>query len=608
MKQARKSSFRRNFGDLRGMLALTRGNRLQYLWAIISVGVASLMGYAMPLIVRVTVDSVIDTQPFDLPQTLVNWIEMAGGREAWRQNLWVSAVILVVMALIGGLFTYFRGRYTAKASEGIAQRLRDRLYGHLQTLSYDYHVKAETGDLIQRCTSDVETIRRFLAVQVIELVRGVFMVGIAVAILLPISPKLTGISLIMVPPMFLFSLIYFVKVQQRFRRADEAEGEMSTVLQENLTGMRVVRAFGQQAYEVEKFDRYNRTNRDLYYKLMKLMGFYWGFSDYMGFLQIGISLTAGVAMTVSGEITLGSMLVFTSYSSMMLWPVRQLGRILADMGKAMVSFERLQQILTQPSEPDDGVQDEQAMRGDIVFDHVWFGYEKDKPVLRDVSFTAKAGETIAILGATGSGKSSLVHLLQRLYDYDKGEITLGGRPICQLNRKWLRHRVGIVLQEPFLFSKTIRENIGITKRGAGEDEIIEAARIAAVHEVITSFDQGYETPVGERGVTLSGGQKQRVAIARMLMQNAPILIFDDSLSAVDTQTDATIREALQKRRKGTTTFIISHRINTLSEADQILVLEEGRIVQRGTHASLIKEDGLYKRIWALQEGAAAQEA
>lgn len=607
MKQARKNNFRRNFGDLKGMLALTRGNRLQYLWAIISVGVASLMGYATPLIVRVTVDSVIDTQPFDLPGWLVAWIEMAGGREAWRQNLWISAVILVVVALIGGLFTYFRGRYTAKASEGIAQRLRDRLYGHLQSLSYDYHVKAETGDLIQRCTSDVETIRRFLAVQVIELVRGVFMVGIAVAILLPISPKLTGISLIMVPPMFLFSLIYFVKVQQRFRRADEAEGEMSTVLQENLTGMRVVRAFGQQAYEVEKFDRYNRTNRDLYYKLMKLMGFYWGFSDYMGFLQIGISLTAGVAMTVSGEITLGSMLVFTSYSSMMLWPVRQLGRILADMGKAMVSFERLQQILTQPSEPDDGVQDEQAMRGDIVFDHVWFGYEKDKPVLRDVSFTAKAGETIAILGATGSGKSSLVHLLQRLYDYDKGEITLGGRPIRQLNRKWLRRRVGIVLQEPFLFSKTIRENIGITKRGAGEDEIIEAARIAAVHEVITSFDQGYETPVGERGVTLSGGQKQRVAIARMLMQNAPILIFDDSLSAVDTQTDATIREALQKRRKGTTTFIISHRINTLSEADQILVLEEGRIVQRGTHASLLKEEGLYRRIWALQEGA-AQEA
>ena len=607
MKQARKNNFRRNFGDLKGMLALTRGNRLQYLWAIISVGVASLMGYATPLIVRVTVDSVIDTQPFDLPGWLVAWIEMAGGREAWRQNLWISAVILVVVALIGGLFTYFRGRYTAKASEGIAQRLRDRLYGHLQSLSYDYHVKAETGDLIQRCTSDVETIRRFLAVQVIELVRGVFMVGIAVAILLPISPKLTGISLIMVPPMFLFSLIYFVKVQQRFRRADEAEGEMSTVLQENLTGMRVVRAFGQQAYEVEKFDRYNRTNRDLYYKLMKLMGFYWGFSDYMGFLQIGISLTAGVAMTVSGEITLGSMLVFTSYSSMMLWPVRQLGRILADMGKAMVSFERLQQILTQPSEPDDGVQDEQAVRGDIVFDHVWFGYEKDKPVLRDVSFTAKAGKTIAILGATGSGKSSLVHLLQRLYDYDKGEITLGGRPIRQLNRKWLRRRVGIVLQEPFLFSKTIRENIGITKRGAGEDEIIEAARIAAVHEVITSFDQGYETPVGERGVTLSGGQKQRVAIARMLMQNAPILIFDDSLSAVDTQTDATIREALQKRRKGTTTFIISHRINTLSEADQILVLEEGRIVQRGTHASLLKEEGLYRRIWALQEGA-AQEA
>ena len=589
---------------VRKMLYWLKGSRRYYVLALIGVTMASFFGYVMPLILSVTVDSVIGTEPFALPEKLVQLIEQNGWREIWRENLWISAVGVVVSALLGGVFTYLRGRCTSLASEGVAQRLRNALYRHLHTLSYDYHVKAETGDLIQRCSSDVDTIRQFLSSQLMEVARGILMTAIGLAILIPINGKLTAISLMMVVPMLIFSWVYFRKVQERFRKADEAEGVMSTVLQENLTGMRVVRAFGQQAEEIKKFDEKNIVNRDLYDWLMVLMGLFWGLSDYMGFLQIGITMTAGAIMAVHGEITLGELMVFTYYSSIMLWPIRQMGRILADFGKTMVSYERLEDILSQPSEPEDGIEDEQAVHGDLVFDHVTFGYDPNRPILRDVSFTLPAGKTLAILGGTGSGKSTLVHLLQRLYDCDGGSITLGGRDIKEMNRRWLRGRVGLVLQEPFLFSKSIAENIALTRPDASQAEIEQAAKTAALHENIEEFRDGYETQVGERGVTLSGGQKQRVAIARMLMQNAPIMIFDDSLSAVDTQTDNQIREALRKARKNSTTIIISHRVSTLSQADLILVMESGRIIEQGTHRELLENGGMYSRIWNIQQSGA----
>ena len=375
---------------------------------------------------------------------------------------------------------------------------------------------------------------------------------------------------------------------------------MSAVLQENLTGVRVVRAFGQQEYEVEKFDRVSDDFRKKTFKLCNLLAVYWATSDAMSMLQSMMTLLACVYFAIQGEITVGALIIFTSYIWKLLWPIRQLGRILSDAGKSRVAMERIQEILGVPEEPEESNAIKPSLKGDIVFDHVTFGYGDGRDVLKDMSFTVPAGKTVAILGATGSGKSTVVHLIQRLFDVKQGEIRIGGTPINQIDRHYLRSHVGLVLQEPFLYSKTLKENVAIARRNASDAEIDQAVTDAAAKEFILDSDKGFDTLVGERGVTLSGGQKQRIAIARTLMKENDILIFDDSLSAVDTETDAQIRAALKRRGKDTTVIMISHRIVTLSQADWILVLEDGKISEQGTHQQLIHSGGLYSRIFNIQ--------
>lgn len=375
---------------------------------------------------------------------------------------------------------------------------------------------------------------------------------------------------------------------------------MSAVLQENLTGVRVVRAFGQQEYEVEKFEKVSEDFRKKTFKLCNLLAVYWATSDAMSMLQSMLTLLTCVFFAVRGEITVGTLIIFTSYIWKLLWPIRQLGRILSDAGKSKVALDRIQEVLGAPEEPAEPDAVKPSLKGDIVFDHVTFGYDEGRDILKNISFTIPKGKTVAILGATGSGKSTVVHLIQRLFDVKQGEIRIGGTPINQIDRYYLRSKVGLVLQEPFLFSKTLKENVAIARRNATEEEIDRAVADAAAKEFILDSDKGYDTLVGERGVTLSGGQKQRIAIARTLMKDNDILIFDDSLSAVDTETDAQIRSALKKRSKDTTTIIISHRIVTLSQADWILVMEDGQITQQGTHEDLIHSGGLYSKIFNIQ--------
>lgn len=577
-----------------------KGNRLLYLGAILCMGISTVLSLLPPLVIGTTVDSIIGDEPFDIPVWIQEIIQALGGKSVLVQNLWVCGLLLLIITLLDGLFQFVRGKWVAEASESIARNIREELYDSIQNLPYDEHVKADTGDWVQRCTSDVETIRRFLATQLVEMGRAILLLGTALTFMLSMSIKMTLISMAVVPVIFVFSFIFFSKVKAAFKLADEAEGRLSTVLQENLTGVRVVRAFGRQAFEVEKFDQKNREFRDLNYRLMNLLALYWSSSDFLIMFQMGVVLILGVYWASSGDLTLGTLIAFMNYEGRLLWPVRQMGRILTDMGKTQVSLGRIQEIVEKPKEDmdEDGLKPD--INADIEFKNVYFEYEPGRPVLKNVSFKVKKGQTVAILGPTGSGKSSLVHLLQRLYDYQKGSITIGGVELKKINKKWLRKYVGIVLQEPFLFSKTIKDNIGLPKKDVDDNEIIEAAKIACIHDVITQFDKGYETPVGERGVTLSGGQKQRVAIARTLIQDSSILIFDDSLSAVDTETDAAIREALNERSRNVTTFIISHRITTVSQADLILVLEDGQIVQSGTHEELINEEGMYRRIWSIQ--------
>ena len=586
---------------LQAMLALMRQNLSCYIGAMIATAMIVLIGFLTPIVLAETIDSVLGTHPSTLPEFVLAPIRALGGRQFLVEHLWILGLVLVGLNLINGVFTYLKGRLNAVASENIALTLREQLYAHLQHLPFAYHAKAETGDLIQRCTSDVDTIRRFLSVQVMEVVNAVLMVVIALTILLGRSVKITLISMILVPPLFLFAMWFFKMVHKHFRYSDEAEGRMSAVLQENLTGVRVVRAFGQQQREVEKFDRASADFRHKTKHLYDLLATYWGGGDAMSMAQCMITLLVCVMYASRGEITVGTLIVFTTYVSMLLFPIRQLGRILSDAGKSMVSMERIQDILNQPVEPDEPDALRPDLHGDIVFDHVSFAYPDDNvPVLKDVSFTIPAGCTAAVLGGTGSGKSTMMYLLQRLYEPTSGKITIGGVNILDIDRSYLRSHVGLILQEPFLYSKTIRENVGIARRAPEMPAIERAARIASASSFIARADKGYDTLVGERGVTLSGGQKQRIAIARTLLKDNSILIFDDSLSAVDTETDAQIRAALSSEQKDVTTLIISHRVTTLSQADMILVLEDGRITQQGTHAELCRQPGLYQRINSIQ--------
>ena len=564
-----------------------------------------------PQIIRVTVDSVIGSA--ELP----GWVTALGLEQLAKSQpakmLILAAAVVLVTAVLSGLFSFFARFQTAKASENSIKALRDELYGHIQKLPFSWHTAHQTGEIIQRCTSDVDVIRNFISAQMVEVFRISFLILMTVAIMFSMNVKISLVAVVFVPIIMFYSFYFSSKISKRFMDADVAEGVLSSVVQENLTGVRVVRAFGRENFEIERFSEKNSAFSELWIRLGHMMTAFWSTGDLIMALQVLTVICVGTVSAVNGEITLGEFLAFVSYNATLSWPVRGLGKILAEMSKTGVSIDRVGYILQSEPEQESPEALTPPMDKDIVFDHVTFGYENQKPVLDDVSFTIPAGSTFAVLGGTGSGKTTLMHLLNRLYDLEEGQgkITVGGVDISKISRSHLRKNIAIVLQEPFLFSRTIRENIGITFRGQDEDSMMEyvrsAARSACVDEAIEGFANGYETIVGERGVTLSGGQKQRVAIARMLTQNAPVMIFDDSLSAVDAETDAKIRQQLKEKMGNATTILISHRITTLMQADRILVLDGGKVADIGTHEELISRDGIYKEIYQIQMNNADRE-
>lgn len=588
--------------SLRILWSYMSNNRLLYLGAILSVALAALASISGPLVIRITIDSVIGDAPVAAPPLIRSFVEGIG------QRFWVPGIVLIVITTFRGLFMFLRGRLSAQASESIAKNIRDRIYDHIQRLPYKYHKEADTGDLMQRCTSDIDTIRRFLGVQLVEVGNGLSLLLLIATIMFRADRRMALISMAMVPILFTFAVVFFRKVKEAFRETDETEAQLTSVLQENLTGIRVVRAFHNQDYEIKRFTAKNEVHRDKVYRLIWLLACYWSSSDLLAFSQIGLTLVAGAYFTSRGELSIGTLVLFTSYTGMLVWPVRHLGRILTDMGKALVAAERLEEVFAQPQEVLFENHEQPPIRGHVVFENVSFGYEPGQPVLKNVSFTVLPGQTVGILGHTGSGKSSLVQLLARLYDYDQGSIKVDGVELKNIDKRWIRRNVAVVPQEPFLFAKTIRENVTLARGEVPDEELYAVCKEAAIHDVVLSFEQGYETLVGERGVSLSGGQKQRVAIARALITQSPILIFDDSLSAVDTETELAIRNALKKRAQKATTFLISHRVSSLSSADLILVLEDGEIVERGTHTELMEQNGTYRRIWDIQNRLEAELA
>lgn len=565
---------------------------------IIKVGAS----FATPQVIRFTVDSIIGDVPFSFTKSIMNFIYYMGGREGIQQNIWICAVFVLILAFITAVSDYIGKLSMAKGSEGIIKNIRNNLFRHIQKLPFSWHIKNQTGDIIQRSTSDVEVVRNFINTQFSEMFRTIMLVIISLILMFSMNVKLSLIVLVFIPIVVAYSAIFYGILSKKFLVADEAEGELFTTTQENLTGVRVVRAFGRERYEIEKFSEKNNKFSDLWVKLGYQLGYYWGIGDFVTGLLVMTIVISGSVFSVNNIITLGEFMAFVSYTAMIAWPLRGFGRILGELSKTLVSAERICEILREPEEQDHENSLTPDINKDIEFNNVTFKYEENVPVVNDVSFKVKAGTTFAILGGTGSGKTTLMHLLNRLYELpeDSGSITIGGVDIRNIRLEHLRKNIGMVLQEPFLFSRSIKENISIVNPDADFELVKGVSSIAQVDDSIESFSKGYDTIVGERGVTLSGGQKQRVAIARMLLQDTPIMVFDDSLSAVDSETDAKIRAALKKGKRNSTVILISHRITTLMQADNILVLDKGRVSDIGTHEELINREGIYKNIYEVQ--------
>jgi len=585
------------------ILHFLSGAKRYFILSMLFAGIVSLLDMINPKIISFTVDSVIGTKPSALPESANRLIAAVGGIDALRAHPILIAAAVIGVGLLAGLSRYIFRTMNARGAETFVQKMRNDLFAHIMYLPYTWHGENSTGDIIQRCTSDVQTIKRFISEQLVQLVRTVIMIVLSLYFMGRIHFKVMLGSAAMIPIIVIYSLVFHVKIGSAFEKVDVEEGVLSSIVQENLTGVRVVRAFGREVYERGRFEKQNNHYTGFWIHLMTIMAMYWSVADILTGLQILFIILLGSVACMHGTLTVGGFLAMTSYNLMLVWPVRQLGRVISEMSKAGISIERLRYIMNSEPEADREGALEPPMDGDIAFEHVSFSYANaPSPVITDLNLTIPAGTTLGILGGTGSGKSTLMYLLEHLYDLgpNDGRITIGGVDIANIRKDYLRKNIGMVLQEPFLFSRTLSVNIGIAGENPDMEEIRRAAKIACIDDAIESFTAGYDTFVGERGVTLSGGQKQRTAIAQMLVRKPPIMVFDDSLSAVDAETDMKIRHAIRENTGSSTVILIGHRITTLMNADHIIVLDKGRIREQGTHEELLEMGGLYRRIYELQ--------
>jgi ATP-binding cassette subfamily B protein len=570
----------------RGLWRLLAQDRWRYIVAIIALGFSALFNTLSLLLLRYLVDDLLLNPP-----------------EAFLLSLVLVALGFVGFSLLRGGFYFLSGSWAADVSEAVALRLRDFMFDHLQHLSFSYHDQQHTGELIQRSTSDIDAVRRVFAEQFVGIGRIVFLFTINFIAIMSLNWQLALASVIVIPGIMVLSLFFFTRVSKAWDRFQEQDAVLSNALQENLSGVRVVKAFAREDYEIERFEEENHKKFRLGVFFMLHHAGYWPLTNFITGFQMLFGYYLGAMMVLNGDLTLGSFVAYGGLVIYIIYPIRDMGRLIVQMSTGFVSYDRVAEIMREEWEDlGRGVQTpRESLEGEVVFENVNFQYSNGIPILHNISFRVAPGQTVALLGATGSGKTSLVNLLTRFYDYNKGSIRIDGIELTEYPRRFLREHVGLVEQESFLFSRSIRENITYgVNRDVSDEEVYAAARAAAVHDVIETFPEGYMTVVGERGVTLSGGQKQRVALARTLLKNPKILVLDDATSSVDTQTESEIRNALNNMMAKRTSFIIAHRIQSVMNADLILVFDHGRIVQRGTHEELMTENGIYRRTYEMQ--------
>ncbi len=504
------------------------------------------------------------------------------------------------IALLRSACWFSSSALKSKATEQSIKDLRDRVFGKLQRLPMQFHHKHGVGLLVQRSTGDIDTVRRFMEGQIIDIITmaSIFVFAFAMMAMVNLSYALVAISM---SPVLLVSSIWFFKRQKQvWKEHEEEQDALSDIVQENLAGIRVVQAYATQDKEIRKFNEQNTRTLEAGLRHNNLHAMFWPLSDAVIHIQIGASIMFGAWLVMNRVITVGELMSFYVYAGMVSHPLRRIGRIVSQLGMTKIAIDRIAEILESEQENYQGIQPEK-LEGNIRFENVWFRYREEEAwVLQDVSFELAAGELVAMLGPTGSGKSTIIDLLCRFYEPQKGKIYLDGIEASQMSKAFIRDHIGVVLQKAFLFSTTIKNNIAYAKPDSSDSVIEYAAEMASLTDVLEKCSDGYDTVVGEKGVTLSGGQKQRVALARTLVERPDILILDDATSALDTDTEARIQDALKKEATLGTTIVVTHRITAVQEADHILVFDQGRLVEEGTHRSLIGKAGFYNKMYELQ--------
>lgn len=576
----------------------------KYLWLVLLIVALStilqwLYAY-LPLFIQYAFERInqVTEQKTDLPKFLLNWYNNIDDMLICLLTVGISMIALqAVRSVLRFLDNYYQGAL----AHYIGYDLRIKIYDHVMSLSYTYHNHSDIGDLIQRSASDVDQTSTFISSMIPGLIDIFVTVIIGAYRVYQISPILMWVSMVSMPITAASSIIYFRYCNKAFQRIEESESRMTTIIQENVNSARVVRAFANEEYEFKKMDEANQVYTKKNGKFNTVMAMFWGCSDFLVFLQYALTMSVSIFLAKDDLLSSADIVAALLLMGMLIWPMRSLGRIVASFGKASVAANRIDEVLRIPEEFEVNGKETPEITGDIEFKNVTFQFEDDsKPLLNNVSFHIQPGQTIAIVGKTGSGKSTICNILTRMLEINEGEILIDGVSIKDIEKKHLRINLKFILQDPFLFSKTVYENVAIVDPRIPTERIYDAARTAAIHTEIEKFERGYKTIVGEKGTTLSGGQKQRIAIARMLVKDSNVIIFDDSLSALDTKTDLMIRTALKKKSKNQTMIIITHRSTTAKEADQIIVLDQGSVAQIGKHEELVVQEGLYKELWGIQ--------